>query len=115
MLLPDEPRLTEPTTLIVNLAPDQLASLSQFARRWQVSRLWVFGSVAAGAATPASDIDVLSEFAPDAATSTWDWPAMQDELGAIFGRRVDLLSTGVLNNPWHRRSIEQTRKLVYAA
>jgi hypothetical protein len=40
---------------------------------------------------------------------------MQDELGVIFARRVDLLSTGVLENPWRRRTIEQTRKLIYAA
>ncbi|MCU0688276.1 MAG: nucleotidyltransferase domain-containing protein [Phycisphaerales bacterium] len=99
----------------MDVTSDQLAQLREFARRWQVSRLWLFGSVAAGTATPSSDVDVLVEFAADAATSTWDWPAMQDELGVIFARRVDLLSTGVLENPWRRRTIEQTRKLIYAA
>jgi predicted nucleotidyltransferase len=99
----------------VDLTTYQLASLAQFAQHWHASRLWVFGSVATGTATPASDVDVLIEFMPDATTSTWDWPAMQDELGAIFRCPVDLISTGVLTNPWRHRSIEQTRKLIYAA
>jgi predicted nucleotidyltransferase len=115
MLQRDKPRLPKSISFIEDLAPDQLVSLSQFAQLWQVSRLWVFGSVAMGTATPTSDIDVLIEFAPSASTSTWDWPAMQDELRVIFGRPVDLISTGVLSNPWRRRSIEQTRKLIYAA
>ncbi len=40
---------------------------------------------------------------------------MQDELEAIMGRRVDLLSTGVLINPYRRQSITANRKLIYAA
>lgn len=89
--------------------------IAAFCRRWGVVRLWLFGSLARGDATDASDADVLVEFAPGARTSTWDWPEMQDELTTIFGREVDLLSTGVLRNPFRRRSIEASRRLLYAA
>jgi hypothetical protein len=78
-------------------------------------RLWLFGSVAMGTARPDSDADVLIEFLPDATASTWDWPQLQDELCAIFGRQVDLLSTGILRNPVRRKTIMATRKLLYAA
>lgn len=89
--------------------------LADFARRWGVARLWLFGSMARGTAGPDSDADILVEFLSDSTTSTWDWPQMQDELEAIMGCRVDLLSTGVLLNPYRQRSITANRRLLYAA
>lgn len=90
-------------------------AIAAFCRRWAVRELWLFGSLARGDGTPDSDADVLVSFHPEAATSTWDWPVMTDELAAIFGRRVDLLSTGVLRNPFRRESILSNRRLLYAA
>jgi len=91
------------------------SELGGFCRRWGVARLWLFGSLAAGNPRPDSDADLLVEFLPNALTSTWDWPAMEDELRLIFGRDLDLLSTGVLRNPFRRASILENRKLLYAA
>ena len=90
-------------------------ALAEFCARWGVARLWLFGSLASGSATPQSDADILVEFLPDALTSTWDWPAMQDELGALFGRPVDLQTVGILQNPWRATSILASRRLLYAA
>lgn len=92
-----------------------LAAIADFARRWGVARLWLFGSLARGTAGPESDADILIEFLPDSSTSTWDWPIMQDELRVIFGRPVDLLSNGVMRNPFRRQSIMASRRLLYAA
>ena len=89
--------------------------LRTFCTKWHVKQLWLFGSLARGSAGPESDADVLVEFLPDAPTSTWDWPPMIDELTAMFGRRVDLLSAGVLRNPLRRDSILASRRLLYAA
>ena len=89
--------------------------LAEFCQRWQIAHLWLFGSLATGAAQPDSDADVLVEFLPDALASTWDWPQMQDELRAIFHREIDLLSMGVLQNPLRGKSILATRRLLYAA
>lgn len=90
-------------------------AIASFCRRWGVREMWLFGSLARGEAHAASDADVLVSFREDAQTSTWDWPAMTDELEAIFGRRVDLLSTGVLRNAFRRESILSSRRLLYAA
>lgn len=89
--------------------------LRQFCNRWSVARLWLFGSLARGQARADSDADLLVEFMPSATTSTWDWPVMQDELAVLFGRPIDLLSTGVLRNPFRRESIMASRRLLYAA
>ncbi len=70
-----------------------------FGRRWKVTDLEVFGSVLRDDFGPPSDIDLLVRFAPDARWSLFDMMEMEDELTAMFGRRVDLLS---------RRAIEQS-------
>jgi predicted nucleotidyltransferase len=35
------------------------------------------------------------------------------QLSGLFGRRVDLVMTSALRNPWFRREAEKTRTLVY--
>lgn len=90
-------------------------SVSQFCRRWQVTELSLFGSVLRDDFNPASDVDVLVAIAPDASTSYWDWPEMVEELERIFGRRVDLVAAGGLRNPFRKREILSTRKVIYAA
>jgi predicted nucleotidyltransferase len=89
--------------------------LPEFCRKWQIEKLWVFGSAARGDDRPGSDIDLLVTFLPDATTSTWDWPEMIDELSEIFGREIDLLSEGILRNPYRRATILRDRELLYAA
>ena len=54
----------------------------------------VFGSVARGDETPASDIDFLVEF--EKGSSLFDLVRMQDELGTLLGREVDVVSVGGL-------------------
>lgn len=93
----------------------QDANLAAFCRRYGIVELWLFGSAARGEARPDSDVDILVKFAPDATTSTWDWPAMTDDLEVIFGRKVDLLSEGILRNPYRRASILASRKVLNAA
>ena len=95
--------------------PVNSEAVAAFCRRWGVARLWLFGSLATGLARSDSDADVLIEFLPDSRTSTWDWPCMQDELRAIFAREVDLLSTGILRNPFRRQAVLASRTLLYAA
>lgn len=90
-------------------------ALEAFCRRWGVSELWLFGSAARDQQRAESDVDILVKFAAGSTTSAWDWPAMTDELQVVFGRKVDLLSEGVLRNPFRRASIMADRKVLYAA
>ena len=74
----------------------------------------LFGSILRDDFNPDSDIDVLVTFNPEAKWSLWDFPQMQDELKAIFGRKVDIVEKDALKNPFRRHSILTTRQVVYA-
>jgi predicted nucleotidyltransferase len=52
----------------------------------------IFGSVARGEATTASDIDVLVELEPGRPISLFDLMGIELRLSDIFGRKVDVVS-----------------------
>ncbi len=88
------------------------------ARRYGVARLEVFGSVC----TPefdvkTSDVDFLVEYPPHYDFGPWlsRLLDLQDELSALLGRKVDLVTTAALRNKWFRREAEKTRTVVYDA
>jgi predicted nucleotidyltransferase len=60
-------------------------------------------------------VDVLVEFSSDATWSLFDLVTMQNELAAIFGRKVDLVEFSAVRNPFRRREIERTRQVLFAA
>ena len=85
-----------------------------FCKKWKIVEMSLFGSVLRDDFKPDSDIDVLVTFSPEAQWSLWDFPQMQDELKAIFGREVDIVEKDALKNPFRRHSILTTRQVVYA-
>lgn len=88
--------------------------LDQFSERWKVRELALFGSVLRADFRADSDVDVLVSFDEDAPWSSWDLIAMQDELEAVFGRRVDLVEREALRNPIRRQRILETQEVIHA-
>jgi len=76
------------------------AEITRFCKRWNVSELAIFGSALRADFRPNSDVDVLISFAPQAHVTLFDMAQMQEELKAIFGRNVDLVS---------KRGVEHSR------
>ena len=89
-------------------------AVAVFCKKWKIVEMSLFGSVLRDDFKPDSDIDVLVTFSPEAQWSLWDFPQMQDELKAIFGREVDIVEKDALKNPFRRHSILTTRQVVYA-
>lgn len=92
--------------------------ISDFCRRWKMTELALFGSALRGDFGPDSDVDVLVSFAPEARWSLFDLVVMEDELGAILGRDVDLVERTAVEqaeNYIRRRSILNNLKVIYAA
>ena len=90
-------------------------SLTELCRRWQISELSVFGSVARGSSRMDSDIDLLATFHPDAPWSTLDLVDLREELSTLFGRKVDLVEEKAIRNPYRRASILRDKSVLYAA
>jgi predicted nucleotidyltransferase len=99
----------------VDLSEEQI---SDFCRRWRISEFALFGSVLRDDFDAESDLDILVGFAPDADWSLLDHVQMEQELEALLGRKVDLLSRRSVErsrNWLRRKEILDTAEVVYAS
>ncbi|MGB3412687.1 MAG: nucleotidyltransferase family protein [Microthrixaceae bacterium] len=90
-----------------------LQRLAQVCIEYGVVRLEVFGSVSRGSARPDSDIDIVYDLAPDTRLG-WEIEDLADELAAVFGRPVDLVSRKGLHEQL-RESVLKEARVLYAA
>ena len=98
------------------LAPVPRYVLAELARRYHIKRLALFGSAARGELTPSSDIDLLVEFEQGKAPSLGGMTVINNAFSPLFGgRKVDIATPAILNNPYRRREIEKDLELLYAA
>jgi hypothetical protein len=81
------------------------SKVGEFCRRWRIAELALFGSVLRDDFRPDSDVDVLVTFESDAHWSLFDHVSMQEELGVILGRRVDLVTRAAVerSSNWIRK------------
>lgn len=94
------------------------AELRAYCQKWRIVELSLFGSAARGELGPASDIDVLVTFAPDAGWSMFDLSRARRELESLVGRRVDMIERPALqshHNPWLRSAILKEARVIYCA
>ena len=80
-----------------------------------VNRLYFFGSaLSSNFNENTSDIDVLVEVAdlpPEECGE--NLITLWDNLEILFNRKVDLLTENSLRNPFFKREVDQTKKLIY--
>ncbi len=88
--------------------------LAAVCRRYHVRRLSLFGSALRGKLSDESDLDLLVEFQPGRAPGYFSLSAMERELGAIFGRKVDLRTAEELNLRF-RDDVVRSAREIYAA
>jgi hypothetical protein len=86
-----------------------------FCQRWKVIEFALFGSALRSDFSPTSDVDVLVSFDTQAQWSLFDLIDMQAELEQIFQRPVDLVERDGLRNPFRRKAILESARVVYAA
>jgi predicted nucleotidyltransferase len=90
--------------------------IAAFCTKWNIIELSLFGSVLRDDFRPDSDIDVLVTFSHHADWSLLDHIAMEDELSAIFGRKVDLVNRRAIErsaNYIRRKAILETAQPYY--
>ncbi len=92
--------------------------VADFCRRWNISELALFGSVLRPDFRPNSDVDVLVTFSAGTHWTLLDCVEMEQELSAIFGRTVDLISRRAVEksaNSIRRRQILDSAKVFYGS
>jgi predicted nucleotidyltransferase len=108
-------RMLEFSARNVDLSEEQI---SDFCRRWRITEFALFGSVLRDDFDAESDLDILVAFASDADWSLLDHVQMEQELEALLGRKVDLLSRRSVErsrNWLRRKEILDTAEVIYAS
>lgn len=94
------------------------ADIAALCRSYGVKLLEVFGSAARGTDfdTARSDADFLVEFHPGGKLGALEeFFGLQEALGKALGRKVDLVESGAIRNPYLLKSINANRETVYAS
>jgi hypothetical protein len=98
---------------VVDLQLD-MSGLAALCRRYGVAKLEAFGSFVRGDASPDSDLDLLVTYQPNR-TVGLDFVALHDELEALLGRHVDMLTRASVekspNKYFRRFALRQTEAL----
>jgi predicted nucleotidyltransferase len=98
-----------------SLIKERYDDFVNLCKQHKVSKIYAFGSSITDRFDPTkSDIDVVVELDikdpieyGEALLSLWD------KFEVFFKRKVDLLTDDSINNPYLRKSIESTKKLIY--
>lgn len=100
--------------MIADLINKDRQGFLDLCKRCQVAYIYAFGSSIRSDFRPDSDVDVLVDVTPkddlEAGRALGDvWNGLE----AFFNRPVDLLTEDSLRNPYLRKEIERTKKLIY--
>ena len=88
--------------------------LADLCRHYAVRELSLFGSAARGEMRPGGDIDVMVEFEPGARIGLLKFESLNEELAALVGRKVDLVTKRGLK-AWIRPQALKEAQVIYAA
>lgn len=81
----------------------------------RIKRAYLFGSAVNGSFTDTSDVDFIVDIDDtiepvELGTHLWD---LGFELEELLGRKVDLLTSRSLRNPYFIEEINETKELIY--
>ena len=92
-------------------------TIAEYCQKWKIERLELFGSILRSDFRKDSDVDFLVTLKPGVRYGL-AWVHMADELEAIVGRKVDLISRPSIERSenWiRRRSILNGARVLYAS
>jgi len=91
-------------------------AISRACRHHAVARLRIFGSAVTDDFDPErSDLDFFVDFQPRVVDLLGNYLALRAELERITGRRVDLVMSDAVENPYFAAEASRTAQDLYAA
>lgn len=88
--------------------------IAELCRKYNVRKLFAFGSVLTNRFNEESDIDLLVEIADkDPLKYADNYFDLKFSLSDLFNRQVDLLEDRSIRNSYLRKNIDNTKQLIY--
>jgi predicted nucleotidyltransferase len=88
--------------------------ISDLCRRYNVRKLFAFGSVLTDKFNEQSDVDLIVDFDKnDVKDHLVNYFDFKYSLEDVFGREVDLLEEQPIRNSYLKKNIENTKTLIY--
>lgn len=102
---------------MIDLIEQHRVELTELCRQHRVKTLEVFGSAASGDFDPEqSDLDFLVEFQPvERGQHSKAYFGLLFGLEDLFQRKIDLVETPAIRNPYFLKTVNQQRTVLYAA
>lgn len=91
-----------------------MKEIEALCKKHKVTRLFVFGSILTDRFNEESDIDFVVDFDRENVTDYFDYYFnLKYALEDLFKRKVDLLEEQTIRNPYLKKSVDQTKTLIY--
>ena len=98
----------------MKLINNHIESLTALCNKYNVEKMYVFGSALNSNFNANRDIDFLVKFKNiELSTYFENYMNFKENLKKLFGREVDLLEEQTLRNPILIKSINRSKELVY--
>lgn len=90
--------------------------IAEICKRFQVRKLWVFGSILTPSFNEESDVDLCVDFDWDnipLLESANNFFSFQEAIASLLGRNIDTTDDSAVRNPYFREELNETRRLIY--
>ena len=101
----------------MHLIESNIDKIIALCKKYKVAKLWVFGSILTPRFNDQSDVDFLVEFDEgkieilDYADNYFDFV---HSVESVVGRKIDLVVNKAIRNPYFRKEVDDTRKLIWS-
>jgi len=94
---------------------ERLDLIEEICKKYKVKNLYAFGSSCTNRFTELSDLDFLINFEKNISIEEYtdNYFFIIDEFEKIFSRKIEILTTNSLSNPYFLKTLEKTKKLLY--
>ena len=98
----------------MNIVERNIDKLIKLCKKYKVTKLYVFGSVITEKFTKESDIDLLVTFDDiDLHNYADNYFDLKFSLEDLFKRKIDLLEEKAIKNPFFKKSVNNSKELIY--
>ncbi|MDE5847045.1 MAG: nucleotidyltransferase domain-containing protein [Muribaculaceae bacterium] len=97
------------------LITDNLHRLFNLCKKYNVRKLYAFGSILTSRFNDQSDVDILVDFNSEIDHDNYadNYFDFYYALKNLFGRDVDLVDEMSVKNPYFKEELEETKYLIY--